>query len=425
MITSPIFKRTEVSVDPNTITTPPGSNAAVTNTGTPTEPVLQFSLPRGDVGPANTLAIGTVSTSAGVAAATITGLAPNQTLDLDIPKGDAATVTVGTVSTGVAGSTASVTNSGTIHDAVLDFTIPRGDVGLAAVAYSATAPAGASAGDLWWKTDTKQLFLFNGSNWNEVNGNNDEYPVKDIDAINYINAVEQNDGQPLEQEVKDILMMWIANSKLYGIWDAIKNSCILAGARTVDGALTPLTGSISPTNHNFTPADYDRKLGLKGDKSSKYIDTNYLDSLDDKDDKHISVYITSVTTSYTTLLGGSSYGTGMSFIQDPRNGWLYLGVSANTKGQFVSGTVLPGLVGGTRDNSATFLTRRNQVTSSPISLASQDVVNPYTYKVFSNYNGAGNTDARMSFYSIGSNINLETLETRIALLMSQLNAAIL
>lgn len=46
-------------------------------------------------------------------------------------KGDAATVTIGTTTTGNAGTNASVTNSGTTSAAVFDFTIPRGDTGAA------------------------------------------------------------------------------------------------------------------------------------------------------------------------------------------------------------------------------------------------------------------------------------------------------
>ena len=45
------------------------------------------------------------------------------------PAGDAATITVGTTTTGAEGTDASVTNSGTTSAAVLDFTIPRGDTG--------------------------------------------------------------------------------------------------------------------------------------------------------------------------------------------------------------------------------------------------------------------------------------------------------
>ena len=103
----------------------------------------------GQTGATNSLSIGTVTTGeAGIPAnATITGDAPNQTLNLTIPKGDkgetgadgqngqdgqdgaAATVTVGTVTTGEAGSQAIVTNIGTSNAAILNFTIPRGDKG--------------------------------------------------------------------------------------------------------------------------------------------------------------------------------------------------------------------------------------------------------------------------------------------------------
>ena len=55
--------------------------------------------------------------------------------------GAAATVYVGTTTTGVSGTNASVINSGTASSAVLDFTIPRGDTG----ATGATGPAGAAA----------------------------------------------------------------------------------------------------------------------------------------------------------------------------------------------------------------------------------------------------------------------------------------
>lgn len=45
------------------------------------------------------------------------------------PAGSSATIAVGTVTTGNAGTNAVVTNSGTSTNAVLDFTIPRGDNG--------------------------------------------------------------------------------------------------------------------------------------------------------------------------------------------------------------------------------------------------------------------------------------------------------
>ena len=55
------------------------------------------------------------------------------------PQGAAATIAVGTVTTGAAGSSATITNSGTSGAAVFDFTIPRGDTGSLG-ALTATAP---------------------------------------------------------------------------------------------------------------------------------------------------------------------------------------------------------------------------------------------------------------------------------------------
>jgi hypothetical protein len=56
-------------------------------------------------------------------------LAVNGVLGATGPSGAAATLSVGTVTTGAAGSQASVTNSGTANAAVLNFTIPQGAPG--------------------------------------------------------------------------------------------------------------------------------------------------------------------------------------------------------------------------------------------------------------------------------------------------------
>ena len=64
------------------------------------------------------------------------------------PQGANATLSVGTVTTGAAGSSASVTNSGSSTQAILDFVIPRGDTGdvtPAALAAQTAAQAAATA----------------------------------------------------------------------------------------------------------------------------------------------------------------------------------------------------------------------------------------------------------------------------------------
>ena len=69
--------------------------------------------------------------------------------------GAAATVTVGTVTTGEPGTDAIVTNSGTERAAVLNFTIPRGATGNA----GAGVPDGGTVGQLLGKTESGTAWI--------------------------------------------------------------------------------------------------------------------------------------------------------------------------------------------------------------------------------------------------------------------------
>ena len=71
------------------------------------------------------------------------------------PPGAAATVTVGTVTTGEPGTDAIVTNSGTESAAVLDFTIPKGETGPA----GAGVPDGGAVGQLLGKTESGTAWI--------------------------------------------------------------------------------------------------------------------------------------------------------------------------------------------------------------------------------------------------------------------------
>lgn len=89
----------------------PGTEATVENTGTGTNPVFKFTIPRGNPGQNGS-------------------------------DGAAATIQIGTVTTSEAGGNAEVTNSGSSNAAVFDFVIPRGQTGPA----GAGVPAGGTAG---------------------------------------------------------------------------------------------------------------------------------------------------------------------------------------------------------------------------------------------------------------------------------------
>lgn len=88
----------------------------------------------GPVGPPNTLAKGDVVTGDPGTDAdfSITGDAPNQTLNLTIPRGGVGppnTLIKGTVTTGPAGSDADISITGAAPEQTLNITIPRGDKG--------------------------------------------------------------------------------------------------------------------------------------------------------------------------------------------------------------------------------------------------------------------------------------------------------
>jgi hypothetical protein len=90
----------------------------------------------------------------------------------------------------------------------------------------------------------------------------------------YVAAVEAQDGQALESTVVAAIDAFITGCKADGVWNAIKAACILAGARTLNGALVPLVGP-APKGSNFVSGDYNRKTGLKGDGLAKRLDTQY------------------------------------------------------------------------------------------------------------------------------------------------------
>ena len=94
-----------------------GTSASVTNSGTNSTAVFDFTIPKGDQG---------IQGNQGIQGIQGQGIQGIQGED-----GAAATIENVTVTTGSAGSDASVTNSGTTSAAVFDFVIPRGDQGTA------------------------------------------------------------------------------------------------------------------------------------------------------------------------------------------------------------------------------------------------------------------------------------------------------
>jgi len=241
-------------------------------------------------------------------------------------------------------------------------------------------------------------------------------PSGDPDAARYIAAVEAADGQALEAGVISAYRELIAGLKTDGIWGALKASCILAGARTLSGALVPLAGA-SPTNFNFVSDNYNRKTGLLGDGSTKYLDTNRTGNADPQNNFHAAVYLAVLGNQTRVLFGVGVTGAGTTGMAQVN--------TARCRSAVVSGnyTATVGLVGLARSSSSEFLLRTGGVTSTQ-SVASDGNISD-SINIYRRGNASpAASDARLSFYSIGESIDLAALDARVTTLMNAFSAAI-
>jgi hypothetical protein len=240
----------------------------------------------------------------------------------------------------------------------------------------------------------------------------------DPDVVSYLNAVQTADGAALEPAVRTAIADFIVGCKADGIWDAIQASCILAGARTLAGALVPLVGT-APTNNNFVGGDYDREAGLVGDGSTKYLDSNRANDDDPQDDKHISVYRSVAATNDAGLIGSNGTTTGHSHIYTGFGNFIFRMNAATSATQSLSVNTGAAFLGASRDAAASFGYRIGG-TGYTATVTSQ-TPNGNNIRVFET---GGKTDARIAFYSVGESLDLSALDTRVSALMTAIGAAI-
>ena len=248
----------------------------------------------------------------------------------------------------------------------------------------------------------------------------------DRDALAYIRNVEAADGSYLETGVKQAINAFVAGCKKDGIWDAIKASCIMCGARTISGALVPLVGP-SPTAYpqpvNFVSADYDRSSGLKGDGATKYLDSNRAGNADGQDDHHLAVYMSSADT------GSSVVGVGAAGVAGSTNfGNGSANVFARSRcaaAYTQSPTGFTGFMGISREEPSGYDYRYDSSTT-PVTQASDGLLTDTTFIFARNESGTPNglSSSRLTFYSIGSSLDLAALDNRVSTLVAAIGAAI-
>jgi hypothetical protein len=248
--------------------------------------------------------------------------------------------------------------------------------------------------------------------------------ITDADAKDYLARVHAAEGQTLEPAVALAVEAFVVGCKADGIWTAIKASCILAGARTLTGALIPLTGT-APTNFNFVSGDYNRKTGLLGNGSTKYLNSNRNNNADQQNSKHVIIYVGASQSVSGVLVGtANSLNTpGDTYIFGDNSGTATARLHSSGTNQpiQVPSIASAGLRGISRSTSSQFVARFNSTAYTSSADASQTPIseNLHIFKGGSLY-----TNARIAFYSIGESLDLALLDTRVTTLINAFAAAI-
>lgn len=249
----------------------------------------------------------------------------------------------------------------------------------------------------------------------------------DADAQDYINRViaadaAAGDSSGLEVGVQDAYNAFVVGCKADGIWTLIKAACILAGARTRLGSLTPLVG-VAPTSINFVDADYNRKTGWKGNGTDKAINTNRNNNADLRNNSHMACYIhtkdSRTAAQYAYMGMGAANGGDSNLMQAATS----TNAQSRFKGQaVVTGTtpVGTGLLGVSRSDSTQIVLRTAQASTT----LSSNSFTPTSGNIQVFSRTANFTDARINFYSIGEALDLALLEARVATLINAIAAAI-
>jgi len=243
----------------------------------------------------------------------------------------------------------------------------------------------------------------------------------DTDAQTYITAVEAADGQSLEAATKQAINDFVVGCKVDNIWSAIKASCILAGARTLAGALVPLVGT-APTNNNFVSGDYNRKTGLVGDGTTKYLFSNRNNNADGQDSKHIMVYATTPDTRTSTrgYIGASYTGAGWSAIIEGGTSLSNQIYVNGSQGVYRIGNTA-GFIGCNRGSASIVQGRNGGITTSFARTSETPSSGPIF--VYATNPSGERTSARIAFYSIGQSLDLTLFDNRVTALITAIGVA--
>jgi hypothetical protein len=203
----------------------------------------------------------------------------------------------------------------------------------------------------------------------------------------------------------------------------IKAMPFMAGARTLQGCLVPVVGP-APTSFNFVDADYNRKTGLVGNGSTKYLNSNRNNNADPQNSNHNAVFVTSITGGSAAQFIGSGATGGVNGLgRDPtQTPGLFARSREGVIFRFGVNTQA-GFIGHSRPASTGFSVRHDNTTV----FQAQTSATPDSNDVFvfrRNSESAIYLSGRLAFYSIGESLNLALLDARVTALINAIAAAI-
>jgi len=212
-----------------------------------------------------------------------------------------------------------------------------------------------------------------------------------------------------------------------GTWDSINASCIMAGWSNLSGALTPLAGP-QPSGFNLASGEYSRASGLKGDGASMYLSSNVKANAFNISGLHMASFISLSGGSFGDALGYQGNDS-LALLRYYSTNNIFNGYMNDTTLTFYSSGVAftPTFYGFSRNSNTSYTSR---VLSSGITHTTTAIPNTPSFNI-----GVGATilntglitapiSYAISFYSIGTPLNLSLLDNRVTVLMSGIQNAI-
>lgn len=238
----------------------------------------------------------------------------------------------------------------------------------------------------------------------------------DPDALLYIAKVERADNAALESGVKEAINNFVVACKDTKIWEKLGLVTIMAGARSITGAITTLIGPVSTLiNTNFTLSDYSRKDGFTGNGVDKYLTTGtYWWNAESLNDYHIAVnapYVEQTGTATSQPLwgeGGTIYDQLTTYRASSRSTTL------NTVA-ISSGFILIG-----RESSSTYYLREGKATTN-YTVTSVNA-SAETIRIFRT--SSIQSKHTMNFISSGQAVPVLTYENLITTLLTDIGRAV-